>query len=185
MSSFLRILISVLMRSYYRPQRSWGKVIFSEACVKNSVRLGGGVEWVWPIACWDTPPDLRQASPRDQASPGPEAGTPPGTRHPPRPGTPQRSACWEIRATSGRYASYWNINLVLFVGLLMPLFGLLVTSALGFKARMDPSLMWLATCMQWMSQIHLGCNTWWPFDSEQLFWSMYFHSIIISNFSFP
>ena len=26
---------------YYRPQRSWGKVIFSEACVKNSV--GGGV----------------------------------------------------------------------------------------------------------------------------------------------
>ena len=28
----------------YRPQRSWGKVIFSEACVKNSVhRKGGGV----------------------------------------------------------------------------------------------------------------------------------------------
>ena len=43
----------------YRPQRSWGKVIFSEVCVKNSVRGG-----VCPIACWDTPP-------------GPEAGTPP------------------------------------------------------------------------------------------------------------
>ena len=28
--------------SYYRQQRSWGKVIFSVACVKNSVR-GGGV----------------------------------------------------------------------------------------------------------------------------------------------
>ena len=28
--------------SYYRPQRSWGKVIFSEACVNNSVH-GGGV----------------------------------------------------------------------------------------------------------------------------------------------
>ena len=27
-------------RSYYCPQRSWGKVIFSEACVKNSVRGG-------------------------------------------------------------------------------------------------------------------------------------------------
>ena len=27
---------------FYRPQRSWGKVIFSEACVKNSVN-GGGV----------------------------------------------------------------------------------------------------------------------------------------------
>ena len=25
---------------YYRPQRSWGKVIFSEACVKNSVHGG-------------------------------------------------------------------------------------------------------------------------------------------------
>ena len=27
---------------YYRLQRSWGKVIFSEACVKNSVHMGGG-----------------------------------------------------------------------------------------------------------------------------------------------
>ena len=26
---------------FYRPQRSWGMVIFSEACVKNSVRGGG------------------------------------------------------------------------------------------------------------------------------------------------
>ena len=29
---------------FYRPQRSWGKVIFSEACVKNSVH-GGGYAW--------------------------------------------------------------------------------------------------------------------------------------------
>ena len=28
---------------FYRPQRSWGKVIFSEACVKNSVHMGRGV----------------------------------------------------------------------------------------------------------------------------------------------
>ena len=27
----------------YRPQRSWGKVIFSEACVENSVHRGGAV----------------------------------------------------------------------------------------------------------------------------------------------
>ena len=27
----------------YRPQRSWGKVIFSEACVENSVHRGGGL----------------------------------------------------------------------------------------------------------------------------------------------
>ena len=26
---------------FYRPQRSWGKVIFSEACVNNSVHRGG------------------------------------------------------------------------------------------------------------------------------------------------
>ena len=52
------------------------------------------------------------------------AGTPPGQVHPPRQvpiqnqvhtpaGTsPQRGACWEIRATSGRYASYWNAFLL-------------------------------------------------------------------------
>ena len=28
---------------FYRPQRSWGKVTFSEACVKNSVQRGGCV----------------------------------------------------------------------------------------------------------------------------------------------
>ena len=27
---------------YYRPQQSWGKVIFSEVCVKNSVHRGRG-----------------------------------------------------------------------------------------------------------------------------------------------
>ena len=55
------------------------------------------------------------------------AGTPPGTRYTPRAGTPpgrytlqadtppsRSSACWEIRATSGRYASYWNAFLFLF-----------------------------------------------------------------------
>ena len=36
----------------YRPQRSCGKVIFSEACVKNSVHGGGG--GVCLSACWDT-----------------------------------------------------------------------------------------------------------------------------------
>ena len=36
----------------YRPQRSCSKVIFSEACVKNSVHSRG----VCLSACWDTPP---------------------------------------------------------------------------------------------------------------------------------
>ena len=50
------------------------------------------------------PRDQRQTFPQEQTpppppeqslSPGPKAGTP-----------PRRSACWEIQATSGRYASY-------------------------------------------------------------------------------
>ena len=53
-------------------------------------------EGIWPIVCWDTPPSQRQASPS------------PWTRHPPGQGTPLHSACWEIQATSGQYASYWN-----------------------------------------------------------------------------
>ena len=50
----------------YRPQRSWGKVIFSEACVKNSVHGGEGV---CPIACWDTPPPPSRHPP-EQTPPG-------------------------------------------------------------------------------------------------------------------
>ena len=53
----------------YRPQRSWAKVIFSQACVKNSVHRGEGV---CLSACWDT-------TPRDQADP-----PPPQTRQTPR-----------------------------------------------------------------------------------------------------
>ena len=56
---FLLILFLDENAFFNRPQRSWGKVIFSEACVKNSVRGGecvvGGVhgrgEHVWWEAC--------------------------------------------------------------------------------------------------------------------------------------
>ena len=37
--SFVNSFIMVY-EYFYRPQRSWGKVIFSEACVKNSVHRG-------------------------------------------------------------------------------------------------------------------------------------------------
>ena len=46
-------------------------------------------------ACWDTHPS------------GADTPLPPGAD------TPLRSACWEIRATSGQYASYWNAYLFL------------------------------------------------------------------------
>ena len=60
-----------------------------------------------------TPPD--QVHPLGSGTPrGP--GTPPWDQvHPPRPGippgpgtSPRPTACWEIRLTRGRYASYWN-----------------------------------------------------------------------------
>ena len=53
------------------------------------------------------PPD-QAGTPRDQAGnlpPGP--GTPPDQAHPPR-----SRACWEIRSTSGWYASYFNAILL-------------------------------------------------------------------------
>ena len=65
----------------------WGKVILSVACVKNSVHRG---EYLGRYT--------------------PQAGTPPLCRYSPvgTPPSPQSSACWEIWATSGWYASYWN-----------------------------------------------------------------------------
>ena len=108
----------------------WGKVIFSEACVKNSVHRGEYLGRSSPGP--GTPPGqvpLHQVppgryTPPDQVPPGrytplgrytPRAGTP-GTRYLP-PGTRSTpsgsSACWEIRATSGRYSSYWNAFLLL------------------------------------------------------------------------
>ena len=79
----------------YRPQRSWGKVMFLHVSV--ILFTGGGRSCL--SACWETRPPT------------------PGSRHPPRADTPQehplRSACWEIRPTSGRYASYWNAYLLI------------------------------------------------------------------------
>ena len=108
--------------NFYRPQRSCGKVMFSEARVKNSVHSGGvGVYTSMhfgrhpPAQCmlgytrpgqtphgqtspWQTPPWADTPSlGRD-----PLADTSPGQT--PRP-LPPSSHC------SGRYASYWNASL--------------------------------------------------------------------------
>ena len=62
---------------FYRPQRSWAKVIFSQACVKNSVHRGGRVS---ASVHAGIPP------PRTRHTPLPRPGThPPGTRHTPPP----------------------------------------------------------------------------------------------------
>ena len=59
--------------------------IFTGVC--DSVHMG-----VCLSACWNTPLERQ---------------TPPGKE------TPLHSACWEIRSTCGRYASYWNAILVI------------------------------------------------------------------------
>ena len=93
-------LFFLAMQTFYHcPQRSCGKVIFSQA----SVILFTGRRGVCLNACWDTtPPQTRQAP----APPG-QAGTP---------SPEQIRAYWEIRSTSGRYASYWKA--VLFFNML-------------------------------------------------------------------
>ena len=114
------------MHSCYHLQRSWAKVIFSQACVILFTEGSASVHAGIPPSGPGTP--LGAGTPQTRHPPGP--GTPqtrhpqsrhPQTRHPPRPGTPldqappdqaapppRCRACWEIRSTRGRYASYWN-----------------------------------------------------------------------------
>ena len=74
---------------FYRPQTKFAKVMFLHLSVSHSVHSWGGVGGVCTSACWDAHPF--------------------GTRGRHAPGS---SARWEIRATSLRYASYWNAYLL-------------------------------------------------------------------------
>ena len=127
------------------PQRSWGRVMFSQACV---IPFTGEV---CLSACWDTTPP-RSRNPPKQA--------PPDSRHPPRAETsseqaplleqtpPQQAAlrsrpCWEIRSTRGRYASYWNA--ILFSNVIKILrhiclltLEIFVVTILSFRAKSYP-----------------------------------------------
>ena len=109
------------------PATKLGKVMFSQACV---ILFTGGD--VCLSACWDTtPPRSRHPTrsshpPPEQTPPTPPEQTlspweqtppeqtppleqtPPSRHPPPSRQPPQRRACWEIRSTRGRYASYWN-----------------------------------------------------------------------------
>ena len=135
LATILGVEFSNLQACNYRPQRSWAKVIFSQACVKNSVHGGGG-EGVCLSACWDTHPlgadtpqtrhprtrhPLGADTPREQTRPpwtrhplgadppGPDTPPgldPPGSKHPQGGAPPGADSA--IRSTSGRNASYWN-----------------------------------------------------------------------------
>ena len=94
-----------LSANYYRPQRSWGKVIFSQASVILLIR---GVWWLAPGGCLllggggCLVPGGVVTGPRGVPPPGgaPRGGGVPG-------GDPRDGYC------CGRYASYWNAFLSL------------------------------------------------------------------------
>ena len=106
---------------FYRPQRSWAKVIFLQACVKNCPQGEGGgclpqcmlgytppgpgtPPWSRPPKAEpprpstppgaDTPPPTRPGThpPPGPGTPPPQPGTPPLEQTPPRPGTHTRGA---------------------------------------------------------------------------------------------
>ena len=82
---------------YYRPQRSWGKVIFSVACVKNSVHCMLGYS---PSLGADTsPPPTPEQTPLGTRHP-----TPPQTRHPPWEQTPPLPAQYMLGDTGNKRA---------------------------------------------------------------------------------
>ena len=94
--------------SFYRPQRSWAKVMFLQASVILST---GGV---CLSACWDArPPPPEQTHPPGADTPlnqAPLTRHTPRTRHPPPWASPPPSqeADASMWSMSGRYASYWN-----------------------------------------------------------------------------
>ena len=92
--------IFIRQNNYYRPQRSWAKVMFLQASVILSA--GGGL-WQGDPPGRENPPG-RDNSPLAGRTP-PQQGEPPGTKHP-------READSSIRSTSGWYASYWNAFLL-------------------------------------------------------------------------
>ena len=47
-----------------------------------------------------------------------------------------------------------------------PCFRLLVTSAMGYKARMESLLLCFLTCAQWIPQIHPFCDTCWLYSCQ-------------------
>ena len=90
---------SEITNYFYRPQTKFAKVMFLHLSVSHSVH--GGSTWA------GTPPG--RYTPRAGTTPPVQVHTPwAGTPPPPGQVPPPSSACWEIRATSGRYASHWN-----------------------------------------------------------------------------
>ena len=105
------LFVHVCYQNSYRPQTKLREgYVFTGIC--DSVHRGGSTWAGAPPA--GTPPGRYTPLGRytfPQSGTPPRAGTP--RRQVPPAGTPPGSStCWEIRATSGRYASYWNAFLL-------------------------------------------------------------------------
>ena len=90
--------------NYYSPQRSSGKVMFLQVSV---ILLTGGCLPQCMLRC-HTPPPPGSRHPPEADTPPPQKHTPPRSRPPLEADPPPHKACWEIRSTHGRYASYWD-----------------------------------------------------------------------------
>ena len=116
---WVRIYSSLLREIVTVRKRSCGKVMFSQACVKNSVHNGG----VYPSMHWGRHPLADTPHPPAGTPPSrytllagtplgryiPLAGTPLGQVHPlEQVHPPGRYALSNDSHCSGRYASYWN-----------------------------------------------------------------------------
>ena len=141
---------------FYRPQRSSGKIMFLHLSVSHFVQGGGlplvpGVGGGTDTALGRHPPG--QTLPLGRQPPG---QTPPwvDTPFPVHAGIhPLHSACWDMVNKRAVHIllecilikqNFWRTS-VLFV--------------LGFKARVDSSLGYFVTYVQWIPQIHLWCDT--------------------------
>ena len=124
--------------NFYRPQTKFAKVMFSQVSV--CPQEGG----VFPIAYWDTPPQVhpKQVNPPGQVHP--LVRYTPLARHPLWAGTPWAGtpwadtplpiACWNthtppnctvhagIWSTRGRYTSHWNAFLLILLFTIMDSF---------------------------------------------------------------
>ena len=113
--------------NFYQLQRSWAKVIFSQACVKNSVHRGALPQCL--LGCTPQvqtpqtrPPRTRPPRADPTGEQTPLGSRPPRSRHPTGEQTPRSrhplgadtpsGADSSIQSMSGRYTSYWNAFLL-------------------------------------------------------------------------
>ena len=79
---------------------------------------GGGLQAGRTPPTGRNPPG-RENPPRPGRPPRTRENPPPGRENPPGPGRPPREADSRIRSTSGRYTSYWNAFLLVFLCVLL------------------------------------------------------------------